>query len=107
VEGAGNHPVNCAACQGELPNGASFCPHCGARVGGTLGAQVDRIADETERAAKEFADAAVRFADRSMDRAERAAKDPPAAARKALERSSEELDKARKKIQQALHDLRS
>ena len=105
-----DRPMYCQSCGKELSPGASSCRACGARVffppSSTQPAdQVDQIAAEMKRAAKELASSAAQLSQRLAVKAEAAAKDPSGSAKKAAHRVAAELDAVAKDVDRILRDL--
>lgn len=100
----------CQSCGKELSPGAPSCAACGARViyppaPSELTDQVEQIAAEVKRAAKELVSSTARLSGRLAEKAETAAKDPSGSAKKAARRVAHELDAVAKEVDRILKDL--
>ncbi|HEV2166114.1 MAG TPA: zinc ribbon domain-containing protein [Thermoplasmata archaeon] len=117
----------CQFCGKELPASANACPACGKPVSApstgapntagmpppppppprpTAGDTVDALVAETERAARDLAQATAKVSKMLFAKADEVTKDPKGSAKKAVRRAAVELDKARKEIERALDQVK-
>ena len=101
----------CRFCGAALPEAAATCPKCSKPTSippdpsRTSREVVDRVVEETSRAARDLADAAGRFTDRLAVKMKAAADDPKGTAERTARRVARDLDRARAEIEKALKDL--
>jgi hypothetical protein len=100
----------CQSCGKELAPGATVCAACGARVffpppPSPSTDQVDQIAADVKRAAKDLVSSAARLSRRLADSAESAAKDPSGSAKKAGRKVAAELDAVAKEVDRIVREL--
>jgi hypothetical protein len=100
----------CQSCGRELAPGASSCAACGARVfypppPSDSSDQIDQIAAEVRKAAKELISTTARLSGQLAEKAEATAKDPSGSAKKAAHRVAKELDAVAGELDRILKGL--